>query len=211
MSDATQQLIDRLAAEAGPVRRLRPPALRAAGWLAAAGVIALAVLWWLADMDEFHKRAREVMFLVELGATLATGIAGVLAAFELSLPDRRPAWTLVPLPFLALWIAASGVGCYEHLLNGEGWASAESLRCFIFILGVSIPLGLSLALLLRKASPLAPVRVAVIGGLGVAALAAFLLQFFHPFDVTFLDLAIHALAVIIVVYIFGMVGKRGEA
>jgi hypothetical protein len=208
---ATDELIRRLANEGGPVRRLRPPAMRASGWLIAAGLGALAAIWWLADMDEFHKRSQEIMFLVELGAALATGVAGVLAAFELSLPDRRPAWTLVPLPFLALWIAASGTSCYEHLLNGEGWASAESLRCFIFILGISIPLGLSLALLLRTANPLAPVRVAVIGGLGVAALAAFLLQFFHPFDVTFLDLAIHALAVIIVVYIFGMVGKREEA
>ncbi len=211
MSEATERLIAQLAADAGPVKRLRPPSLRAAGWLVAAGVAGFALIWWIADMDEFHKRAQETMFLIELGATLATGIAGILAAFELSLPDRRPAWTLVPLPFLAVWIAASGASCYEHLLNGEGWASAESLRCFIFILGVSIPLGLTLALLLRKASPLAPVRVAVIAGLGVAALAAFLLQFFHPFDVTFLDLAIHALAVIIVVYIFGMAGKRGEA
>ena len=37
------------------------------------------------------------------------------------------------------------------------------------------------------------------GGLGVAGIAAFLLQFFHPFDVTLLDLAIHAVAVGLVV------------
>jgi hypothetical protein len=39
--------------------------------------------------------------------------------------------------------------------------------------------------------PLEPVRVAAMGALGVAALAAAALQFFHPFDVTFLDLGVH--------------------
>ncbi|HKF71361.1 MAG TPA: hypothetical protein VKB68_06405, partial [Stellaceae bacterium] len=52
---------------------------------------------------------------------------------------------------------------------------------------------------LRRARPLAPVRVAAIGGLGVAAIAAFLLQFFHPFDVTTLDLSVHIVAIAIVI------------
>jgi uncharacterized membrane protein len=64
---------------------------------------------------------------------------------------------------------------------------------------VSLPLAVSLIVLLRRARPLAPVRVAAMGALGVAAIAAFILQFFHPFDVTFMDLGIHAVAVAIVV------------
>ena len=35
--------------------------------------------------------------------------------------------------------------------------------------------------------------------MGVAALAAFFLQSFHPFDVTFMDLSVHMVAVCIVV------------
>ena len=41
-------------------------------------------------------------------------------------------------------------------------------------------------------------RSRITGGLGAASLAAFLLQFFHPFDVTFMDLAVHAFAVTLV-------------
>jgi len=47
---------------------------------------------------------------------------------------------------------------------------------------------------------LAPLPVAAAGGLSVAATAAFTLQFFHPFDVTFMDLAVHLIAVAIVVF-----------
>jgi hypothetical protein len=53
--------------------------------------------------------------------------------------------------------------------------------------------------MLRHARPIAPLTVAVLGTLGVAATAAFILQFFHPFDVTVIDLALHLAAVAIVV------------
>jgi hypothetical protein len=48
-------------------------------------------------------------------------------------------------------------------------------------------------------APSAPMPVAAMGELGVAAIAAFALQFFHPFDVTFMDLGVRAVAVAIVV------------
>jgi hypothetical protein len=60
-------------------------------------------------------------------------------------------------------------------------------------------LALSLIVLLRRAAPLAPVRVAAMGALGVAALAAAALQFFHPFEVIFMDLGVHLGAVALVV------------
>jgi hypothetical protein len=69
----------------------------------------------------------------------------------------------------------------------------------MFILGVGAPLSLALLLALRRARPIAPRRVAVVGALGTASLAAFLLQFFHPFDLTLMDLLIHAAGVAVVV------------
>ena len=62
-------------------------------------------------------------------------------------------------------------------------------------------------MLLRKARPLAPARVAALGGLGVAALAAFLLQFFHPFDVTFMDLSVHLVAIGLVTAVSTLAGR----
>jgi hypothetical protein len=210
VSEATDRLIGRLVAEAEPVRRLRPPHVRAGLWLlAVAAAGALAILLF-SDLGVFERRAQDPKLVLELIGTLATGVAAVIAAFHLSLPDRSPAWALVPLPPLALWVLSSGYSCYRHWITfgPGGWAIGESANCFRFILAVSVPLGIALFLVLRRAQPLAPLPVAVVGGLGVAGLAAFLLQFFHPFDVTFMDLTIHLVAVALVVAVSSLAGRR---
>jgi len=53
--------------------------------------------------------------------------------------------------------------------------------------------------MLRRARPMDPLPVAATGTLGVAATAAFILEFFHPFDVTVIDLALHLAAVGLIV------------
>ncbi|HXP73401.1 MAG TPA: NrsF family protein [Stellaceae bacterium] len=217
MSGATERLIERLAAEAEPVHRLRPPALRAALWLLAVAAVAGMAIAGFSDLDVFTRRAQDPKLVLDMIATLVTGITAVLAAFELSLPDRARAWALLPLPPLAAWIATSGYNCYRHWITvgPDGWELGESTHCFRFILSVSVPLGLTLWLLLRRAQPLAPARVAAVGGLGVAAIAACLLQFFHPFDVTVMDLSVHAVAVAIVIAVASLWARwsqgRGSA
>jgi hypothetical protein len=213
MSGDTDKLIERIAAAAGPVRRLRPPVLRAALWLVAVAAVLSAAVLGFADLDIFASRVADPKLALELTGTLLTGILAVIAAFELGLPDRSPAWALLPLPTLALWISSSGYSCWRHLLvyGPDGWTIGESAHCFRFILGISIPLALTLVPLLRRAAPLAPVRVAAMGGLGIAALAAFALQFFHPFDVTFMDLSVHVVAVALVITALAIVERAGMA
>jgi hypothetical protein len=212
VSETTERLIERLAAEAAPVHRLPAPARRATVWLLAVAAVAGGAIAAFSDLDVFARRAQDPQLVLDMFAALVTGIAAVLAAFELSLPDRAPAWTLLPLPPLAVWIATSGYGCYRHWIafGPDGWALGESANCFRFILSVSVPLGISLMLLLRRAHPLAPVRVAAVGGLGVAAIAACLLQFFHPFDVTLLDLSVHAVAIAIVIVVASLSARWSE-
>ena len=212
MAEPIEGLIERLVAEAEPVQRLPPPALRAAMWLFVAGAaMALAVVLF-ADLAVFRERASDPKLMLELIGTLVTGILAVLAAFELSLPDRSSRWALLPLPPLALWIASSGYSCYRQWITygPNGWGLGESAHCFRFILGASLPLGVALLLTLRRAAPLAPVSVAAMGGLGSAALAAFILQFFHPFDVTIMDLAVHLGSVGLVVAVAAAWERRAS-
>jgi hypothetical protein len=197
----TSNLISRLVADAKPVKRLRPPALRAGLWLlAAAGIGGLAILLF-ANLPLFADRVKEPALAVEWVATLITGAAAVLAAFQLSLPDRSPAWALLPLPSLAVWIGSSSYSCYRHwiTIGPTGWELGDSVDCLVFILAVSPPLALGLLMVLRRARPLEPVRVAAMGALGVAALVAGALQFFHPFDVTFIDLGVHVAAIALII------------
>jgi hypothetical protein len=191
--DDTPSLIDRLVADAAPVKRLRPPMQRAGLWLLAVGALGLIGILLFADLVVFSERIADTALAVEWVATLVTGLLAVVTAFQLSLPDRSPAWALLPIPSLSVWIGSSGYSCYRNWIatGPGGWQLGESANCFVFILAVSLPLSLSILLVLRRALPLAPLRVAAVAALGVAALAACALQFFHPFDVTFLDLGVH--------------------
>jgi hypothetical protein len=197
----TEQLIGSLARDLRPVRPLAPPALRALAWLAAVGLLmAGAVLHW-ADLAAFAARYSAPRMALESAAMLLTGITAVIAAFHLSLPDRSSLWRYAPLPPLAVWIATSGLGCLEHGLGlgPAGDRFGESAGCFRFIIGVSLPLAVLLYAVLRRARPLEPLPVAISAALGVAALAAFALQFFHHFDTTVVDLALHSAAIGVVI------------
>lgn len=194
-------LVDRLVADLHPVRRLRPPYLRALAWLAVVAALAVA-LGSVADLGAIAHRlsAAPDMWLAVIGST-ATSILAAFAAFELCLPDRSRLWALLPLPGLALWIGASGVGCARSwLIPGTHEASwSETRTCLTFIIGLSVPLSLFTFAMLRRAYTLAPTLTAVVAGLAVAAAAATLLNFFHPYDAALDDLLVHAAAVAIVV------------
>jgi hypothetical protein len=197
----TEQLIESLSRGLEPVRPLPPPARRALLWLVGATLLIGAALLRFADLGSFAARYAEPRMALEAAAMLLTGVTAIVAAFHLSLPDRSSLWRYAPLPPLVLWIATSGMGClrYGLGLGPEGARVGESGHCFVFIVGVSVPLMVLLYAALRRARPLEPFPVALTGALGVAALAAFVLQFFHHFDVTAIDLALHMAAVLVVV------------
>ena len=197
----TPELIESLSRDLRPVVPMVSPLKRACAWLVAAITIVALAAWVTGAWPLLVTRLEVPRFALEMAATLATGIAGIAAAFMLSLPDRGRAWIFLPLPPLALWLASSGYGCYENwLVSGpDGLRLGRSADCFRFILLCSIPLVAGLWLALRRmAASLDPLRVTAAGGLGVASLAAAALQFWHPFDVTVADLAAHAAAVAIV-------------
>ena len=207
----TQNLIESLVADAKPVRRLRPPMARAVAWLCAfvtfVGIATLVTDAWPAMME----RLENTRFAVEMAATFVTGLAAVIAAFDLSLPDRSRFWLLLPLPPLLLWLASSGYGCYQNWIayGPQGWRLGRSSDCFVFIIIMSIPVAGALYIALRRALPLDPLRVMATGGLGVAALAASTLQFYHPFDVTVVDLTVHVVAVLLVMAVMMVGGRTG--
>lgn len=207
----TDELVAQLSASAAPVRRLAPPMTRALLWLLAIGAVSAAPILLLSNLGVFAARASDPRMALELLATLATGVAGVIAAFHLSIPGRIRSWALLPLPFALLWMATTGVGCWLNLAeqNDRGWALGQSGYCFFFLLGVGVPLAGLLLLSLRRARPLQPRLVASVGAVGVAGLGAFILQFFHPFDVTVMDLASHLAALLILFGVFNLSGRLG--
>lgn len=205
-------LIDRLTAEVRPVRPLRAPALRAAMTLAAIGVAAAFAVAVLGDASELRDRyaGREALLALEMAAMLATAGLAIVAAFFVSIPGRSKRWIAAPIPFFAVWLLVSGLGCYGDFVRRGGveWELGESLHCLSFILATSAVLAPLLVWRLARARPIDPLPVALLGGLGVAASSAFVLQFFHPFTVTFIDLAVHLVAILVVVGTMGLLNRR---
>lgn len=198
---ANDRLICDLAADLAPVQRLRPPNMRAFAWLAVVAATAI-VLTGIADVSALWHRlsAAPDMWLAAAGAAL-TAILAAIAAFQLSLPDARRAWALLPVPAALLWIVASGLGCLRTwLLPGTHVADlGEARDCLVFIVGLAVPLSALLIIMLRRAYPLQPELTALVAGLASAAAAATLLNFFHPFDAAATDLAVHLFAVALVI------------
>jgi hypothetical protein len=200
-NSSSDALIHDLAADLVPVRRLRSPATRALMWLGAVVAIAL-VLAAFSDVTAVARRltAAPDMALAAIGSALTTVLAA-FAAFLLSVPGHSRAWALLPLPAALFWVAASGAGCLRSWLISDVHLATmnEEKDCLLFIVGLSVPLSVLLIVMLRRAFALDPGLIAVLAGLAAAAAAASLLVLFHPFDASATDLAVHALAVCLVV------------
>ncbi len=200
---STNRLIDLLSSNAKPVVPLQPPLARAGVTLVAMVLLSGLAFVLLRESNPLQSRGPGGAGLVgfEMLAMLATGILAITGAFFLSVPGRSRYWLGAPLVPFTAWLLLSGAGCYRDLVrNGPaGWQLGHSADCLIFIVAASLLLGAPVVWRLSRAAPIDPLPVAALGGLGTAALAAFLLQFFHPFAVTFLDLSVHLAAIVIVV------------
>jgi hypothetical protein len=179
-------------------------------WLAVLGAVALA-LAMVSDVGAMIRRlmAAPDMWLAAMGS-MVTAVLAAIAAFELSLPDRKATWALLPLPALVLWISASGMGCLRAWSVAEAYPMppGQTEHCLFFILGVSLPLSLLLIVMLRRGFSLHPNLTAIIGGLACASAAATLLNLIHPYDAAATDLAIHAFAVVIAILANAVFGGR---
>ncbi len=204
------RVIASLASDLQPVRRLRPPAWRAGGWLLLVAILG-AALAMTSDLPTTRQRLADAADLrwAMLGSVL-TAVCAALAAFELSVPGRSRLWMALPAPPALLWLGASGWGC----LRGWGIPGVPpvdmpvAMHCVSFIALVSLPLSAVLLWMLRLSCPLWPGRTAAMAGLAAAAAAASLLTLFHEHDASAVDLAMHLIAVTLVVLATRLAGAR---
>lgn len=205
------ELIRSLAADARPVKPLAPPSFRAVTTLALFAVAAgMAIA--MSDTHALLTRyaGREAWLALEMIMLLAAGLLAVTAAFFAAVPGRSTRWGGAAVPFFLAWLSLSGAGCYADHASGRSgaWTPAESVRCFLFIIGTSAVIAIPTVWRLSRAAPLDAMKVALLAGLGVAVLSVFLLYFFHPFGVTPLDLVVHLAAIALVTTSVAMLRRR---
>lgn len=206
----TSDLIATLAGNLKPVRRLRPPVVRAAGWLLLAALVLALLTISQGIRPDLVQRLHDRSFTVSIAASLLTGVLAAIAAFELSLPDRSRRWLLLPLPALVVWLSNVGYQCLVHWvsIDPQGMTLGETARCFATLVLTGLPLSLALLVMLRYAAPLRPSAVALTASLAVAGVTATALSMFHVLDATVLILMWNLGTVLLFVGLGSLFGRR---
>ena len=210
MSD-TQSLIDQLAKRAKPVHPIGSPMRRTLAWGAAAIVIVALVS---ASMG-MHASVAEVMsqapHQLEWIASVLTGLLAAFAVFQISVPGRSLSWAWLPILPLAVWLASIGWGCLRDV-DAMGMAAfayqSHSLACARAITFISLPLGLTLLLMVRHAGAVKPAPTAMLAALSAAALASAGVSLVHHGETSLMTLLWHGGMVAILCLACLASGKR---
>lgn len=199
------QLIDLLSTQLAPVKRLRPPFVRALTWLGAVGLFLAIVVWVNGLRPDLSIQMEKARFVAETTAILLTGIAAAFAAFRAAIPGTSR-WTLLsPLPLLLLWLLLLGKGCMDDLDSGR-FSWLISTHCLMQIGWTGLVSGVPMLLMLRRAAPLHRLPLALLAGLASASLAAFAMSLYHGYDTSIIVLISHGLIMSGLVAGFGLMG-----
>jgi len=164
----TEALIRALAARAQPVKTVGHPMSRFAVWAAVALVWIAASVTAVGVRTDLAAAARAPAFAWSLGAPLLLAVAASLAAFGASVPGHQGRWwSLMAAAAGGAWLLLVGGGA----LAGDHGAVGAGARCLRNLVAFSLPPGLLLYLMLRRAAPLDRGTVGILAALGVSALA----------------------------------------
>lgn len=207
---ATPDLIESLAANMKPVRRLRPPVMRAAGWLLLAGLVVALLAVSQGIRPDLAQRLHDPAFAVGMAGAALTGVLAAVAAFLVSLPDRSRLWLLLPAPAVAIWLSNIGYQCLTQWISmgPNGVSLGETIRCLATLVLTSLPLSLAMMVMLRYAAPLRPTAVTFMGSLSVAAITATALSLFHSADATLMIIMFNIGTAAMFVGLGGLFGRR---
>jgi len=115
---------------------------------------------------DFAAVSRDLTFLLHVALPVASGVAATIAAFLASVPGQKNRWSTFGIALLASWLLLVGIGA----LSGPGHVGA-GVKCIRSMVALSVPPGLLLYFMLRRAAPLDRGTTGLLSALGVAALA----------------------------------------
>lgn len=187
----TEKLIAALSEAVAPVKRLPSPEVRAGKWLAFAVCVVGALVAMHGVRADIAERFADPAFAAPWIASVLVGLTAAFAAFQMSVPGSKRAIELLPVLPLGVWLGTLGTGCAAELSEIGRAAFGTSWECFKFIVLTSSALGIAMALMLRKAAPLAPSRTLAMGALAAAAFASAGLELFHHLQTSTMVLVWH--------------------
>jgi hypothetical protein len=196
LPEAHRAVVDRLAAELRPVRRLRPPLVRLAAWLP----LQLVALAWVVGFHLRPDAAAELgrpLFLLELaGLTLAGAVAAALA-LRSAVPGEEPGTGEVA-GAVALALAASLLVLFEPGGGVEPLRAfvAHGVGCAILTTLLALVPWIALLAALARGAPLDGRRAGTWAGVAAFLLACALMRFACGLDERMHLLVWHAAPVV---------------
>ncbi len=191
-----EALIDELAQEMAPVRRVAPAWLRALGWAP------VALAFGFLSTRLLHREATDwlgshaVLSIANAGLSLALGVTAFAAALSISVAGGRvgaKGWMTAGLAAWAL-LAASSIALSARpvtVMVGEG------SYCFTFVLTAGLPMIAAAILALRRTRSIAPKQALAYAGMAIGFLSFGLLAFCHSAEMSMADFLMHILAALI--------------
>jgi len=205
----TDRLLERLALELTPVRRLSAPHVRLGWWLLISMPAAGLVAWVSGLRPDLAARLSDPSFLIEEGAALLTALIGAYAALCGGLPDQ-PGWKLwLPMAPMALWLGALGRQCLDVFLRigPEGLRVTTDAMCIPAIaLGGLVP-AIAIVAMLRHSGRFRTTDACLCGSLGAAALGAAALRLYHREDAAVMVIVWQLGSVALFSLISGVIGR----
>lgn len=206
----SEALARQLAHDLKPVRRLRRPALRLAGWIAVALPAVLLAAFMMGLRPDLGALLMRPAFIFAEAAALLTAVLGIYAAVCAGLPDQ-PGWKLwLPVGGMALWLGVLGKQCIDVWLRlGPGGLSLSGdLVCLPVIALIGFIPALLITLMLRRTSGFRATHACLCGGIGAASLAAAALRLCHAEDAALMVLVWQVGSVLLLSLIAGAIGRR---
>jgi hypothetical protein len=168
----TEDLIQQLAADATPVRRLPPVVVRAVGWLVFAALSLAVVMLLMGVRRELDGTADRIDFTIEAALLLVTAVSAAIGALLVSIPGADPSGRMRWIPIVlgvACVALAAGELVYAAVTGAPTGQLTFAWHCVYKTTSVAIVPGALLFVMMRRAAPL---HAAWAGTLALLATAA---------------------------------------
>lgn len=205
----TEELIDTLARNVEPVRRLRHPWLRATLWVGGTIAYLSGVIAWMSPPGRAAAVFADPRFTIEQLAAVLIGLTAGAAALSTVVPGRGTRVLLAPIAAAVLWLAVVVIGCAQDVLR-YGTTSLPlqtDWPCVLAILMGGLPPAVAMALMLRSGAPLEPRLTLALAGLSAAALANVAACVDRPHDTSVTVLLWHGTTLVLLCALAGWAGK----
>lgn len=204
-----ETLIQNLAGNTRPVRRVAPAWMRALCWTP----LALGLGFFATTLS--HRETADWagplawVAVANIILSLSLGLGAFVAALSSAIAGRTvrmPDWAIIAL---AVWLAMAiiGISVSRHPMGAIGQGS----YCFTFVMTAGLPMIAIAILALRRTGTLRPVRSLTLSGIAIGFMAFGLLAFCHPIAMSVVDFIAHLTAALILCGITIIAGWKAVA